>query len=97
MTIGPRGPARAAQLSFTATLQFLANTWLTAAVLPTLAPISCLQPLVQLKLDHGRSYRVVHRPDRIEPRVLKRRPILTPSSLPHASKPAPPSSANVRR
>ncbi len=57
------------QLSFCAALQFLANTWLLAAV-------SCddARPLIKLRMTHLTSHRVGHRPNRIEPLAIKRRP-----------------------
>jgi putative transposase len=61
------------QLSFTATMQFLANTYLTAAVVVD-ANCDATQPLVVLRLTHGGSYRVGNRPNRVEPRAVKRRP-----------------------
>jgi len=60
-------------VSFTATMQFLANTWLAAA----LAALECSNSrdhLVTLRLTHGHSHRVGNRPNRIEPRAIKRRP-----------------------
>lgn len=61
------------QLSFTATMQMLANTWLTAAVV--VGPNSdAPQPLIGLRLKHGSSHPVGNRPDRVEPRAVKRRP-----------------------
>lgn len=58
------------QLSFCAGLQFLVNTWLTAAT-----HSGGLDPLIALRLTHSASHRVGHRPNRIEPRAIKRRPI----------------------
>ncbi|MFM7160459.1 MAG: hypothetical protein ACKO3P_08810 [Planctomycetaceae bacterium] len=60
-------------LSFTANMQFLAKTWLAAA----LAALECSNSrdhLVTLRLTHGHSHRVGNRPNRIEPRAIKRRP-----------------------
>ena len=59
------------QLSFTATLQMLANTWLSAAVIFTATSVA---PLIALRLVHGSSHRVGNRPNRVEPRAIKRRP-----------------------
>lgn len=56
------------QLSFCATLQFLATTWLTAAT-----HSGDLAGLIELRLTHLASHRVGDRPNRIEPRALKRR------------------------
>jgi hypothetical protein len=60
-------------LSFTATMQFLANTWLLAAATP-LPPTPAPDPLIALRLTHGHSHIVGNRPNRIEPRAIKRRP-----------------------
>ena len=57
------------QLSFCAGMQFSATTWLTAATHP-----GTLQPLIDLRLKHMASHSVGHRPNRIEPRAIKRRP-----------------------
>jgi len=57
------------QLSFCAGMQFLATTWLTAATHP-----GTLQPLIDLRLRHLASHPVGRRPNRIEPRAIKRRP-----------------------
>jgi hypothetical protein len=57
------------QLSFCAGMQFLATTWLTAAT-----HHGTLQPLIDLRLRHLASHPVGHRPNRIEPRAIKRRP-----------------------
>ena len=54
-------------LSFTTTLQLLANTWLISAVHLT-------EELVELGLQVSGSETVGNRPDRIEPRANKRRP-----------------------
>lgn len=56
------------QLSFCAALQFTANTWLLATT-----SSHNLQTLIELRLTHSASHRVGHRPNRIEPRALKRR------------------------
>lgn len=60
-------------LSFTANMQFLASTWLTAAITPPSAD-AATDPLIALRLAHGSSHPVGNRPNRIEPRALKRRP-----------------------
>jgi hypothetical protein len=54
-------------LSFTATMQLLAGTWVLAAVVLT-------DEMVQLGLEMSSSEIVGDRPDRIEPRANKRRP-----------------------
>jgi hypothetical protein len=56
------------QLSFCAALQFTANIWLLATVGRHDATA-----LVELRLIHLASHRVGHRPNRIEPRAIKRR------------------------
>jgi putative transposase len=56
------------QLSFTAAVQMLTTTWLTAAHAATTPPA-----LVLLRLVSGGSHRVGLRPDRVEPRAVKRR------------------------
>lgn len=57
------------QLSFCAAQQFLAGTWLLAAVHRT-----DVTRLIELRLIHLASHRVGHRPNRLEPRAIKRRP-----------------------
>ncbi len=57
------------QLSFCAAQQFLANTWLLAAV-----NRDETSRLIELRLIHLASHRIGNRPDRIEPRAIKRRP-----------------------
>lgn len=61
------------ELSFTATMQMLANSWLLAAVLVE-GSCDASEPLVRLRILHGGSHRVGNRPDRVEPRAVKRRP-----------------------
>jgi hypothetical protein len=61
------------RLSFTATMQFLASNWLVAALTPP-PPNAAKDPLIALRLTHGSSHPVGNRPNRIEPRALKRRP-----------------------
>ena len=61
------------ELSFTATMQMLANTWLTAAVVVG-TDSDATHPLIALRLAHGGLHRVGNRPDRVEPRAVKRRP-----------------------
>ena len=69
------------QMSFCAAQQFLATTWLLAAVsshslrsLTAAANPSDLRPLIELRLTYLASQVVGHRPNRIEPRAIKRRP-----------------------
>lgn len=61
------------QLSFAAALQMLANTWVLAAA-PPLVSVSTRERLIALRILNGHSHRVAHRPDRVEPRAVKRRP-----------------------
>jgi hypothetical protein len=56
-------------LSFTAALQTLAAAGMVAAI-----GVGDLSLLIQMKLEHIASHRVGHRPGRIEPRAIKRRP-----------------------
>jgi len=77
------------ELSFTATMQMLANTWLTAAVVVD-GTCNAAEPLVRLRVIHGGSHRVGNRPDRVEPRAVKRRPkshplLTTPRGQAHAA------------
>ncbi len=64
------------ELSFTATMQMLANSWLVAAVIVD-GSCDASEPLVRLRLIHGGSHRVGNRPDRVEPRAAKRVPSRT--------------------
>ena len=57
------------QLSFCAGMQFLATTWLIAAT-----HSGDLHPLIGLRLTHMASHPVGYRPNRLEPRAIKRRP-----------------------
>jgi hypothetical protein len=56
-------------LSFTATMQMLAASWVVAAVIKT-------DELIALGNQASTSQRVANRPDRVEPRANKRRPKL---------------------
>jgi putative transposase len=56
-------------LSFTAAMQTLAAAGMVAAI-----DVGDLSLLIQMKLEHIASHRVGHRPGRIEPRAIKRRP-----------------------
>lgn len=60
------------QLSFAASLQMLANTWVLGAVPPM--TISGRELLIALRISNGHSHRIANRPDRVEPRAIKRRP-----------------------
>src|SRR5260370_24316640 len=58
------------QLSFAAALQKMAASWAILAV----GEAAQLVPLIAVALRHLAAHRVGHRPDRIEPRAVKRRP-----------------------
>ena len=58
------------QLSFTAAMQKIAASWATLAV----CDAAQLVELVTIALRHLAAHRVGDRPDRIEPRAIKRRP-----------------------
>ena len=58
------------QLSFTATLQKIAASWLTVCV----ADEAMLVLVVATHLEHLPGHRVGNRPNRVEPRAVKRRP-----------------------
>jgi hypothetical protein len=60
------------QLSFAATVQMLTSSWLIAS-LPS-GTMLCTDVLVALRIISGGSHHVGNRPDRIEPRAIKRRP-----------------------
>ena len=67
------------QLSFASALQMLANTRVLAAVLndsaaPPPVPVSARERLIALRILNGHSHRVGDRPNRVEPRAVKRRP-----------------------
>lgn len=57
------------ELSFTVALQTIAAAWMVAVIADEHLPL-----LVALRLDHMASHRIGHRPNRIEPRAIKRRP-----------------------
>lgn len=63
-------------LSFTAHVQMLTTTWLLAAIPIPVNPGEVA--LVLLRLTHGASHRVGLRPNRVEPRAIKRRPSTHP-------------------
>lgn len=67
------GDCQPQQLSFAASLQMLTATWVLAAV-PPLVTISARERLVALRILNGHSHRVANRPNRVEPRAVKRRP-----------------------
>ena len=68
-------------LSFAAHLQMLTTTWLLAAIPVPVNPGDVA--LTLLRLTHGASHRVGLRPNRVEPRAIKRRP----STLPRLTEP----------
>jgi putative transposase len=57
------------ELSFTVALQTVAAAWLVAVIAEEHSPL-----LAHLRLKHLASHRIGHRPNRIEPRAIKRRP-----------------------
>lgn len=57
------------ELSFTVAIQTIAAAWMVAVIAEELLPL-----LVELRLNHMASHRVGHRPNRVEPRAVKRRP-----------------------
>lgn len=73
------------QLSFTSAMQSLATNWLLAAANPAKS-----KPLRELRLKDIGSHRVGNRPNRVEPRAVKRRP------LPHDLLTEPRSAAQAR-
>ena len=64
---------RAHELSFAASLQMLMNTWVLTAIPPTETG-GGRESLVALRVLNGHADRVASRPDRVEPRAVKRRP-----------------------
>ena len=61
------------QLSFAASLQMLTNTWVIAAT-PSIITTDTRGRLIALRILNGESHRVGNRPNRVEPRAVKRRP-----------------------
>jgi putative transposase len=61
------------ELSFASSLQMICNTWVLAAVLPV-DSIMAREQLITLRILNGQADRVNNRPDRVEPRAVKRRP-----------------------
>ena len=66
-------------LSFAASLQMLANTWVLATLLghsqhPPLGSVGARERLIALRVLNGHAHRVGNRPHRVEPRAVKRRP-----------------------
>lgn len=59
-------------LSFTVTLQTLANNWVSAS--PSSMPAAIRTQLISLRIVNGGKQLVGNRPDRVEPRAIKRRP-----------------------
>jgi len=64
---------RPQQLSFAASLQMLATTWVLGAMPPQVT-VSAHERLIALRILNGHSHRVANRPNRVEPRAVKRRP-----------------------
>lgn len=58
------------QISFTAAMQKVASSWVSVLVLSE----ASLALLVEADLEHLARHRVGHRPNRVEPRKVKRRP-----------------------
>ena len=58
------------QLSFTAALQKIAASWVTLPLLEVTAAAA----VIDAHLSHLESHQVGHRPNRVEPRAIKRRP-----------------------
>ncbi|RLS76836.1 MAG: IS4 family transposase [Planctomycetota bacterium] len=67
------GECQPSELSFAASLQMLSNAWVLAGV-PPLVSISAREQLIALRILNGQTHRVGNRPDRVEPRAVKRRP-----------------------
>lgn len=65
-----RGKLSPRQISFTAALQKVAASWESVLLLSEAA----LALLIEADLQHLAKHRVGHRPDRVEPRKVKRRP-----------------------
>ena len=61
------------QQSFASALQMLANTWVLAAAPPQIT-VSARERLIALRILNGHSHLVANRPNRVEPRAMKRRP-----------------------
>ena len=61
------------ELSFAATLQMMTTTWVLAAV-PPMVSVSQRERILALRILNGHSHRVGNRPNRVEPRAVKRRP-----------------------
>lgn len=60
------------ELSFAATLQMMTTTWVLAAV-PPMVTVSQRERVLALRILNGHSHRVGNRPNRVEPRAVKRR------------------------
>ena len=58
------------QLSFTAALQKIAASWVTLPLLD----VSTAAAVIDAHVSHLESHQVGHRPNRVEPRAIKRRP-----------------------
>ena len=66
------GKCRPHELSFAASLQMLTNTWLLGVV-PAHVTVNARQLLAALRVLNGHAHRVGNRPNRVEPRAVKRR------------------------
>ncbi len=66
------GECRPDHLSFAASLQMMSNTWVLAAGTP-MVTVSARERLVAFRILNGHCYRVGNRPNRVEPRAVKRR------------------------
>jgi hypothetical protein len=64
---------RPCQIRFTATSQMITSLWLIAS-LPDGVQV-CRETLAMLRIISSSTHCVVNRPDRIEPRAIKRRPL----------------------
>jgi hypothetical protein len=63
---------RPCHLSFAATLQMLTASWLIASLRS--GTVLCSEALITLRINSGGLHHVGKRPDRVEPRAIKRRP-----------------------
>jgi hypothetical protein len=66
------GDCQPHQLSFAASLQMLTNTWVVSAT-SAVTSVETMERLAELRVLNGLSHRVADRPNRVEPRAVKRR------------------------
>jgi hypothetical protein len=66
------GDCQPHQLSFAASLQMLTNAWVVSATSAATSAKS-MERLAELRVLNGLSHRVANRPNRVEPRAVKRR------------------------